>query len=63
MKKLLILIAIALLIILGIWLLGTRQPQPVAEDSTAAIAQELESISVDGLEEEFKDIDADLLTL
>lgn len=63
MKKPLILIAITLLIILGIWLLGTRQPQPVAEDSTAAIAQELESISVNGLEEEFKEIDADLQTL
>jgi uncharacterized protein YpmB len=63
MKKILILIAITILIILGVWLLGTRQSEPVAEDSTAAIAQELEAISVDGLEEEFKGIDADLQTL
>lgn len=63
-KKLAVVLIIAALLFIGFWTWQkSKAPVEVAPDTTTAINEELESLDVADLENEFQAIDVDLNTL
>ena len=63
-NKLAVVLIVAALALIGFWVWQKVQaPVEVVPDTTAAISEEVESLSVTDLESEFQAIDADLNAL